>query len=219
MCDCVVGTCMWCVCVCVYVCVYVCMYMCKLIQNYINVVKNLCKWFRANQISLNSSKTELLIFRHPNKKINDDDFKIKMNGKKLYPSKFVKYLGVLINDHLNFGIHINSISIKLARATGVLAKIRHVTKDILRTIYFGIFSSILNMGAKFGDKLRVIIRLERLHNKAIKMINFASMCDKVTPVYKVTKILKLSDNIRLLNFLLVFDDVNDKLPLVLKNTF
>ena len=52
---------------------------------------------RANNlISLNASKTELLIFRHSNKKINYD-FKIIMYGEKLYPSTFVKYLGVLID--------------------------------------------------------------------------------------------------------------------------
>ena len=33
------------------------------------------------------------------------------------------------------------------------------------------------------------------------------------------KFLRLSDNIRLLNFLLVFDDVIEKLPPALKNTF
>ena len=42
-----------------------------------------------------------------------------MNGKKLYPSKFVKYLGMLINPKLNFSYHINSISNKLARAIGM----------------------------------------------------------------------------------------------------
>ena len=69
-----------------------------MIKNYINFdLKNLCNWLRANKI-------KLLIFRHPNKKIDYDDFKIKMNGKKLYTSKSVKYLGVLIDDHLNFGI-------------------------------------------------------------------------------------------------------------------
>ena len=45
------------------------------------------------------------------------------------------------------------------------------------------------------------------------------MRDSVTPLYKVSKILKLSDNIRLLNFLLGFDEVNDKLPPALTNTF
>ena len=191
----------------------------KSIQNYINFdLKNLCKWLRANRISLNSSKR----FINLNKKNDYDDFKIKMNGKKLYPSKFVKYLGVLIDAHLNFGIHINSISTKLARATGMLAKIRHyTTKNILRSIYFGIFPSILTYGCQIWGQIKSnhFIRLERLHNKAIRIINFASMGDSVTPLYKVSKILKLSDIIRLLNVLLVFDDVNDKLPPALKNTF
>ena len=194
-----------------------------LIRNYINFdLKNLCKWLRANKISLNSNKTKLLIFRHPNKKIDYDDFKIKMNGKKLYPSEFVKYLGVLIDAHLNFVIHINSISAKLARATGMLAKIRHyVTKDTLRSIYCGIFSSILTYGCQIRGQIKSnhFIRSERLHNKAIKIINFASMRDSVTPLYKVPKFPKLSDDIRLLNLLLVFDDVNVKSFPGLKNTF
>ena len=80
-------------------------------------------------------------------------------------------------------IHINSMSAKLSRATAMLAKIRHyLTKDILRSIYFGIFSSILTYGCHH------FIRLEGFHNKAIKIINFESMRDSVTPLYKVTKI-------------------------------
>ena len=72
-----------------------------------------------------------------------------MNGKKLYPSKFVKYLGILIDSQLNFSYHINSISNKLGRAIGMLAKIRHYfTKDTLRSIYFGIFSSVLIYGSQ-----------------------------------------------------------------------
>ena len=83
------------------------------------------------------------------------------------------------------------------------------------------FSSILTHGYQIWGQIKSnhFIRLERLHNKAIKIINFASMHDSVTPLYKVSKILKLSDNIRLLNCQLVFHDVNDKLPPALKNTF
>ena len=40
------------------------------IQKKINQdLKILCKWLRANKISLNSSKTELILFRDPRKKI------------------------------------------------------------------------------------------------------------------------------------------------------
>ena len=93
---------------------------------------HLCRWLRANKISLNKSKIELLIFKHPNKNMNHE-FKFKMDGKKLYPSKYVKYLGVLLDSHLTFSSHMNSISTKLSRTIGQLTKIWHyVTKDILR---------------------------------------------------------------------------------------
>ena len=126
----------------------------KQLQSYLNSdLKCLCKWLRANKICLNTSKTELLIFRHPNKKPNYE-FKIKMNGKKLYPSKFVKYLGVLIDSHLNFSFHINSISTRLSRAIGMLEKIRYyVMKDTLRSIYFGMFSSILTYGCQIWGQI------------------------------------------------------------------
>ena len=40
-------------------------------QKNINIdLKLLCKWLKANKISLNASKTELIIFRDPKKKIN-----------------------------------------------------------------------------------------------------------------------------------------------------
>ena len=162
------------------------------------------------------SKPELLVFKHPNKIIN------YANGKKLYPSKFVKYLGILIDSQLNFSYHINSISNKLGRAIGMLSKIRHyVTKDTLRSIYFGMFLSVLIYGAQIWG-LRGsnhFIRLERLQNKAIKIINFANFYDPILPLYKESKILKLSDNIKLLNFLYVLDDINHNMLPALENTF
>ena len=120
----------------------------KQIQKYINLdLRNLCKWLRANKLSLNTSKTELLVFKHPNKIY---DFKIKMNGKKLYPSKFVKYLGVLIDSQLNFSYHTNSISNKLGRAIGMLSKIRHCHKRHF-VQYILVYSHLyLFTGHKFG---------------------------------------------------------------------
>ena len=42
----------------------------KKIQDQINLdLKYLCKWLKANKISLNASKTKVLIFRHQNKPI------------------------------------------------------------------------------------------------------------------------------------------------------
>ena len=99
----------------------------KTIQTQINLdLKYLCKWLKANKISLNSSKTEVLIFRHQNKtiayrknpgeKLRPWDIKIKIDGKKIDPSTHVKYMGVLIDSHLNWNFHVDEISTKLSRA-------------------------------------------------------------------------------------------------------
>ena len=97
----------------------------KRIQKYVNLdLRFLCKWLKANKISLNASKTELIIFRDPRKKISFN-LKIKIDGKKLLPSKFVKYLGVLIDCHLNWNFHEMDLHSKLTRANGMLSKIRH----------------------------------------------------------------------------------------------
>ena len=54
----------------------------KSIQKQINLdLKNLCKWLKANKISLNASKTELIIFRDPRKK-SVHELKIKIAMEK-----------------------------------------------------------------------------------------------------------------------------------------
>ena len=68
----------------------------KQLKKHLNLdLRNVCNWLKANKISLNSSKTEMLLFRHHNKVINYN-LKIKIDGKKLLPSDFVKYLGLYI---------------------------------------------------------------------------------------------------------------------------
>ena len=191
-------------------------------KNLINKdLKFLCKWLQANNISLNTGKTDLIIFHHPNKHMHYD-FKIKLNGKKLYSAKFIKYLGVLIDSHLNFSYHINSVATKLSRAIGMLTKIRHyVNVTTLRSIYFAIFSSNLSYASIIWGQVNNVHfkRIESLQNKAVKILNFANFRDTATPYYKTSHILKLRDNIRLQNFLYVHDDLSKNLPLSLRNTF
>ena len=93
---------------------------------------------------MNVKKTELVIFKHQKKKL-DSPIKIKLNRKRLYPSKSAKYLGFKIDENLSWKQHINDIAIKLNRANSLLYTIRnYVNKLILRTIYFSIFDSYIN---------------------------------------------------------------------------
>ena len=124
----------------------------KQIKKYLNFdLRNLASWLKANKISLTACKTEMLIFRHPNRPINYD-LQIILDGKRMYPLKCVKYLGILIDLHLNWNYHTKMLAPKLPRAVGMLAKIRHfVSTENLHNKYFGISSSLLNYGAQISQ--------------------------------------------------------------------
>ena len=54
-------------------------------------------WLNANKISLNVSKTEFIIFKTRMKKV-DFEVRLKLNGKRICPTKSVKYLFIKIDE-------------------------------------------------------------------------------------------------------------------------
>ena len=71
--------------------------------------------------------------------------KLKLNGKRLYTTNSVKYLGIKIDENLNWHEQINNVAVKLNRANAMLSKVRHfVDKKTLKSIYHAIFESHLS---------------------------------------------------------------------------
>ena len=86
----------------------------------------------------------MVIFKSNQNKF-EGDLKIKLSGKRLYPTEIVKYLGLKIVTNLSWQYHVNDLSVKLSRANVLLFKMRkYVSCKILRSIYFTIFDSYLS---------------------------------------------------------------------------
>ena len=54
-------------------------------------LKHLANWLNANKISVNVKKTVMVIFKSKQRKF-EGNLKIKLYGKRLYPTESVKYL-------------------------------------------------------------------------------------------------------------------------------
>ena len=65
----------------------------------------LSDWLLANKLSLNETKTDLLIVRPKNTKYPEHS-NIKINNHKLIPVTYVKYLGCIIDEHLTWNQHV-----------------------------------------------------------------------------------------------------------------
>ena len=70
-----------------------------------------------------------------------------MNKKALEQNNNVKYLGVLIDQHLRWNYHISNISKKISRGVGILSKLRKfMDTDLLKTIYYCLVYSHVSNG-------------------------------------------------------------------------
>ena len=71
-------------------------------------LKKLAEWLRSNKLSLNSGKSELVIFCSKTKKELDEST-IKINKSKLSPVPNVNYLGVVLDEFLSWDAHVNNL--------------------------------------------------------------------------------------------------------------
>ena len=145
----------------------------------------------------------------------------RISGEKIRISRSVKYLGVIPDENLEWKKHIDTLSLKLNRAAGLLSKVRHyVPKYLLRTIYYSIFNSHLIYTCQvWGQKENTIKKLSEIQDKAIRIINFKERNHPVNELYLDNKILKLHDYIKLSNCLFIKNILNDNHLTIFKNVF
>ena len=50
---------------------------------------------------------------------------IMISGDKIEQVKYTKFLGVYIDEELSWKYHINQVTMKISKLTGIIAKARH----------------------------------------------------------------------------------------------
>ena len=86
----------------------------KKISKHINHdLKLLTTWLRANRISLNTSKTEILLFRPKSKSNITKHLNFRISGQYIPRKAQVKYLGLKINEHVDWDLYFSQLKKKL----------------------------------------------------------------------------------------------------------
>ena len=121
-------------------------------------------WCDVNKLSINFSKTNFMIIKSPQKRLNTPiNVSIQDNGGNTFPLErkdHVKYLGVLIDDKINWKQHISFVCSRVARNSGIFFKLRHYLTPLqLRQIYFNLINpyisyAIVAWGSAFKSNLK-----------------------------------------------------------------
>ena len=118
----------------------------ELEKNMNRELKKLSLWLNANRLALNISKTNFIIFRGYRKPC-DYNVTLLLNRKAIEQRTYVKYLGVLIDEHLNWKEHVLNVTKKISRSVGIICKLRScMDVSLLRTLYYSLVYSHLNYG-------------------------------------------------------------------------
>ena len=95
-------------------------------------LEKISTWLVLNKLSLNLTKTHFIFFKSSRKKL-------KIKDKIISQVRHTEFLGVKIDEHLNWKEHINNIGDKISKFTGLLCKARHyVTRPLLKSIYYAL---------------------------------------------------------------------------------
>ncbi len=81
-------------------------------------------WLKLNKLSLNVQKSKYIIFHTPKKKV--DSLHLIIDGTIIERVSDFNFLGLTLDENLNWKGHLNKISNNISKCIGILNKIKRV---------------------------------------------------------------------------------------------
>ena len=179
----------------------------------------LSTWLKANKIALNTTKTEVILFRDPRKSITSP-IKLFLDNFELSFSSNIKYLGIFLDQHLSFKHQAEFLATKLSRSNAILSRLRHFfpLKQLI-SIYFSLFQSHLSYGLQaYGFNILSKSRIRSLQKNALRLITFSNYRAPSRPLFEFLNIFDISELLFSFNIHLVYKCLNNLSPTNIQDT-
>ena len=107
-------------------------------------------WLSVNKLSINTTKTKFVLFKSKNKKYKHD-IKISVNNVEIRQVRNITFLGIVIDEFLTWGDHLDLISKKMIKCGAIISRIRHFTNlNSLKLIYYALVYPYIITVTSFG---------------------------------------------------------------------
>lgn len=153
-------------------------------------LNDVIEWLGENDLHINTNKTNILQFRSYN--TNPQLIQIKYDNQIINEVDNVKFLGFMIDKHLNWKGHIDAICKKLSRFIYALKRLRQtISVEAALTAYHGYVSSVLGYGLLLWGNAVDVKRVLILQKKCIRSICNAKFRDSCKPLFQKLNILPI----------------------------
>ena len=173
-------------------------------------LKNISDWFRANKLTLNISKSVYMIFSKKEQK----DIDINLGDIKLPKVTTTKFLGMWIDQNLNWNEHLSKLKTKIKRNLTILQiGNKYLNIHTKKMLYYAQIYSHLSYGLiLWGNMISntQLTMMQKLQNKAIKLVDPSQT--KIESTYQTLEILKLNEAIVLANCKMMHKLEHNRLP-------
>lgn len=181
----------------------------------------LSTWLNANKLSLNAGKTCYLIFHRARLK-SEPIPDLVMNKCVLTKTNQLKYLGVIIDNKLNWLSHITYVKSKISKGIGIMYKARpYLSKKCLSNLYHTyIYPYLIYCIEVWGNVAHCHLQpLLLIQKKLIRIITFSNYLAHTDPIFRDLYILKI-DQLYLSRLgVFMYKYSNDLLPDVMHDLY
>ena len=134
---------------------------------------NLADWCNRNKLTINSKKTKYCVYglRSAIKKSKTKDISLSLNTDILDRVCSYKYLGFILDDHLNFNKHISELCNQITHKLYLLSKIRkYLTSEACIMVFKTMILSLFEYGDILysGTSCENLKKLDRLFYRGLR---------------------------------------------------
>ena len=138
----------------------------------------------------------MLFSKKRTKKAKENKFKININKYSIKQVSEMEYLGVILDNKMNWHNHIQYVCTKLSKAAGIIYKVRKkVPHKVLLLLYHSLVATHLRYGiASWGSaKTTALGKLKNLHSKIVRYMTFTPQDTDVSMQFKRLNLLTIDE--------------------------
>ena len=167
------------------------------LQNSLNL--NMCKiasWFRKNHLTLNISKTKLMLFGTPQNLSKYQNISLIYDGETIERVDNFKYLGIVFDSHMTWSHHIDLIASNVSKRCGVIRRVKYylpnyILKKLADTLVMPHFDYCSHVWSNCS--LTLSSKLQILLNNLARIILSADIRTNIDSMMSSLKWLKLDE--------------------------
>ena len=188
-----------------------------------NDLINICHWCNVNKVAINLSKTKYMIFtpiKTTGSKFKNINISLNIGSIKLEEVDNAKFLGIYIDNKLNWKKHISYVSTKISQVIGVLAKIRYkISVKAAMKIYDALIASHLSYcNVVWGNTYRATLDpVYILQKRALKICLHLPKLTNDKVLFKKSNKLSIFDLNEYQSGIFIYSVLNKLTPSVFDN--